>query len=57
MGVEVPPLVAALFRADALTILELRHFDALEAKFSIVGGSACQPKIAVLAASHKCAYL
>jgi hypothetical protein len=57
MGVEVPPLVAAFFRADALTILELRHFDGLEAKFSIVGGSACQPKIAVLVASHRCTFL
>jgi hypothetical protein len=40
MGIEVPPLIAAFFRADTLAILELSHFDGIDAKFLIVGGPA-----------------
>jgi hypothetical protein len=32
MGIEVPPLVATLFRADTLAILELSYFDGIDAK-------------------------
>jgi hypothetical protein len=27
MGIEVPPFIAAAFRADALTVFELRYFN------------------------------
>ena len=55
MGIEVSPLVAAFFRADTLAILELNHFDGIDARLLIVGGTACQPKTAVLVARHDCA--
>ena len=57
MGIEVPPLVAALFRADPLAVLELSHFDGIDAKFLIVGGPAGQPKMAVVVAGHDCAFV
>jgi hypothetical protein len=57
MGIEVPPLVAALFRADTLAILELSHFDGIDAKFPIVGGPARQPKMPVLVARHDCTFV
>src|SRR6266851_4980641 len=56
MGIEVPPLVAALFRADTLAILGLSHFDGIDAQFLIVGGPARQPKMVVLVARHDCAF-
>ena len=34
MGIEVPPLVAALLRADTLAILEWRNFDGVDPQFS-----------------------
>ena len=52
MGIEVPPLVAALFRADTLAILELSHLDGIDAEFLIIGGPVRQPKTAVLVARH-----
>jgi hypothetical protein len=52
MSIEIPPLVAALFRADTLAILELSHFDGIDAKFLIVGGPARQPKMAFPVTGH-----
>jgi hypothetical protein len=40
MGIEVPSLMAAFFRADTLAILELSHFDGIDAKFLMVGRPA-----------------
>jgi len=51
MGIEVPPFIAAAFRADALTVFELRYFNG-NAKSIVIGGSVCQPKAAILAAMH-----
>ena len=52
MSIEVPPFIAALFRADALTILQLRYFNAGDTKSLVVGGTIRQPKVAILAAMH-----
>jgi len=57
MGIEVPPLVAALFRADTLAIFELSHFDRIDAKFMIAGGPAREQKMAVPVARHDCAFV
>ena len=52
MGIEVPPFVAAPFRADALTVLKLRYFSGDDAKFLVIGGKIRQPKVTILAAMH-----
>jgi hypothetical protein len=57
MGIEVPPLIAALFRAHALAIFELSHLNGIDAKFLIVGGPIRQPKMTVLVARHDCAFV
>jgi hypothetical protein len=57
MGVEVPPLVAALFGADTLAILELRHRDGSDAELLIIGGQARQAKLAVVVAGHDWAFV
>jgi hypothetical protein len=49
MGIEVPPFIAAPFRADALTILKLRYFNGGDVKSLVIGGTIRQPK-SVLAA-------
>ena len=51
MGIEVPPFIAAPFRADALTILKLRYFNGGDVKSLVIGGAIRQPK-SVLAAMH-----
>ena len=53
MGIEVPPFIAAPFRADALTVLELSYFSGGDAKSFVVGGTIRQPTVAVLAAMHE----
>ncbi len=52
MGIEVPPFIAAPFRADALTVFKLRYFDGSDAKSLVIGGTICQPKAAILAVMH-----
>ena len=52
MGIEVPPFIAAPFRADALTILKLRYFNGGDVKSLVIGGTIRQPK-SVLAAMHR----
>jgi hypothetical protein len=53
----LPKYISSLFRADTLAILELSHLDRIDAKFPVVGGSARQPKMAVLVARHDCAFV
>jgi hypothetical protein len=53
MGIEVPPFIAALFRADALTVLERRYVNGRDTKSLVVGGAIRQPKVAILAAIHR----
>jgi hypothetical protein len=57
MGIEVPPIKAALFRAHALAIFELSHLNGVDAKFLIVGGPIRQPMMTVFVARHECALL
>src|SRR5882757_6221876 len=52
MGIEVPPFIAALFRADALTVLKRRYVNGRDTKSLVVGGAIRQPKVAILAAMH-----
>ena len=52
MGIEVPPFIAASFRADALTVLELRDFNGVDAESLVIGGTIRHPKEAILAAIH-----
>ena len=52
MGIEVPPFIVALFRADALTVLNLRYLIGGDAKSLVIGGTIRQAKVAVLAAKH-----
>ena len=52
MGIEVPPFIAAPFRADALTVLKLRYVNGGDAETLVIGGTIRQPKVAVLVAMH-----
>ena len=52
VGVEVPPLVAAVFSADALAVLELRDRSRVDVKSFVIGGAIGQPKVAALAVIH-----
>src|SRR5712671_6762097 len=52
MGIEVPPFIAATFRADTLAVLKLRYVNGRDAKTLVIGGTIRQPKVAVLAAIH-----
>jgi hypothetical protein len=52
LGIEIPPFVAAPFRADALTVLKLPYFKGGDAKSLVIGGAIRQPKVGVLAATH-----
>jgi hypothetical protein len=50
MGIEVPPFIAAPFRADELTS-KLRYFNGGDVKSLVIGATIRQPK-SVLAAMH-----
>jgi hypothetical protein len=52
MGIEVPPFIAALFRPDALTVLELRHLNGVKTKSLVISRTIRQPEVAVLVAMH-----
>src|SRR5437868_15428359 len=53
MSIEVPPFIAAPFRADALAVLKLRNVNGGDAKSLVIGRTSRQPKVAVLAAMHR----
>jgi hypothetical protein len=57
MGIEVPPLVAAIFRAETLAVLELSNFDRIDAKPLVVGGEARQAKTLAVVARHHCSFV
>src|SRR6202048_4175820 len=52
MGIEIPPFIMALFRADALTVFKLSYLSGSDAKSLVIGGAIRQPKAAILAAMH-----
>src|SRR5258708_30635086 len=51
MGIEVPPFIAAPFRADALTILKLRYFNGGDVKSLVICWTDRQAK-SVLSSMH-----
>src|SRR5271169_4034955 len=52
MSIEVPPFIAAAFRADALAVFELGYFNRSDAKSVVIGRLVCQMHADILAAMH-----